>query len=204
MSLFRGDHDRKAELIRRAIEHREQDRLIQQYGFFEPMDAEQAHAYSQPEMDGDKNDWREGDWAGCAVGCLAAPVLSQEDYRTLWRRGDFKPLSFESAAGILQDEFGIPRALTVMAEFVFEGLPKDEAAEWPEQFARALPVGAALDDGMIEDWILNAKSGEIRWTASDAITMRYDDVAFPEARDQLLAFLRSLPTPRPYGGVVAA
>ena len=101
MTLFQGDHDKKAELIKRAVEHREADRLIQQYGFFEPMDESEAEHYNLPDNNGEKSDWQVGDWAGCAIGCLATEVLDQDEYRRLFTEGELYTVGYDDAVGVL-------------------------------------------------------------------------------------------------------
>jgi len=197
MILFHGDHDKKAELIKRAVEHREEDRLIQEYGFFEPMDETQAAEFNRPGMDGEKTDWQAGDWAGCAVGCLASPVLTQDEYRTLWRKGQLSEMSFDDASDTLRAEFGIDRALVHMAELLFEGLGKEDAQLWPEQFVRALPVGVEIGYDEIAEGLFDKPIEESLWADSDTIARAQQDGSFEEARDQLVAWLESLPVPSP-------
>ena len=200
MELFHGSHDRKAELIKRAVEHREEDHLIQEYGYFEPMEEHEALHYNQPHANGAKCDWKEGDFAGCAIGCLASPVLSQQEYRRLFKLGELHTLSFDDAREVLQDEFGIDFVLVTMAEHLFERLSKEEAQKWPEQFARALPVGAEVNFAVLSDGLFTARGSW--WYSSDGIRMYDADDAVERARDQLLSFLTNLPTPA-YGGAAA-
>ena len=197
MELFLGDHDKKAELIKRAVEHREADRLIQEYGFFEPMDVTQAEEFNKPWNDGAKTDWQEGDWAGCAVGCLATPVLTQKEYAKLWREDKLDELTFESAKDTLRAEFGIDPALVTMAELLFEGLDKEDAQRWPEQFARALPVGAEVGYNEVHDGLFDVDVEQSLWAAPDTIARYQEDGSFGLARDQLLTWLKSLPVPSP-------
>jgi hypothetical protein len=63
-----------------------------------------------------------GDGKGCAVGC----TLHSN------RHEDYEP------------KFGIPQMLARLEDTVFEGLPNDEAKEWPVQFMEAIAAGADL------------------------------------------------------------
>lgn len=144
--------EKKDELITRAVDHAAADRLIQNYGYFEPMEESEANHYNIPGNNGERSDWAKGDFAGCAIGCLATPVMSKEEYREQYERyrqgvsGWSPNMSYDEAVGTLEDEFGIPRQLIRMAEALFERLEKDDAMKWPEQFARALPVGVSHAD----------------------------------------------------------
>lgn len=40
---------------------------------------------------------------------------------------------------------GVPEWLAHLEDTIFEGLPDEEAEKWPEQFAKAIPVGVDLD-----------------------------------------------------------
>lgn len=177
----------KDELVTRAVEHREADRLIQSYGYFEPMDYTEAEHYNLPGNNGEKTDWREGDWAGCAIGCLATPVMSQEEYRKLWEEspgyGTAENMSkgWEECIEVLDEEFGIDRTLTRMAEALFERLSKEDAQRWPEQFARALPVGVPFD---MDD--LCKKEGVWKYGADSYFR---DNENAADARDELLSYL---------------
>ena len=64
--------------------------------------------------------WEDG--KGCAIGCTLE--------------------KYEHAA--YETELGIPRSLARIEDGIFEGLPLDEAMEWPERFLSAIPVGADL------------------------------------------------------------
>lgn len=64
--------------------------------------------------------WKDG--KGCAVGCLI-------------KSGNH---------GEYETRFGIQRILARLEDRIFEGLPKEEAKQWPERFLNAIPVGADL------------------------------------------------------------
>lgn len=59
---------------------------------------------------------------GCAVGCT---IHSGEHDR-------------------YETELGIPRWLARLQDSIFEGLPNDQALDFPEQFLSSIPVGADL------------------------------------------------------------
>lgn len=176
----------KDELITRAVEHREADRLIQSYGYFEPMGSDQAEEYNRPGMNGEKTDWKFGDWAGCAIGCLASEVLSQEEYRAKHEDGSLWMLDQDSAMDVLDTEFGVPRPLSRMAENIFEYLPKEDAVNWPEQFARALPVDRDLDAWELIDYRERSDSYQ---DMQRAVTLDQRKALSALARNDLLAWL---------------
>ena len=64
--------------------------------------------------------WQNG--KGCAVGCTIQSGRHVE---------------YES-------RFGIPQALANLEDCIFEGLPNEQAKEWPVRFMNAVPVGADL------------------------------------------------------------
>jgi len=102
MRAYHNDPALKARLLAEMAGHREADRLVQGVYF------EQTN----------------GDWKGCAVGCLLQdPDGGHARYET---------------------EFGLPRVLAHLEDGIFEALPKDEAQSWPERFLAAIPVGADL------------------------------------------------------------
>ena len=74
------------------------------------------------------------DWQGCAVGCGVHTInrLARLD------------LEDSDHAG-LADALGWPEWLTQLTDSIFEGLPFQARAEWPERLARAVPVGADID-----------------------------------------------------------
>lgn len=183
----------KAELIKRAVEHAEADRLVQAFGYFERMAEDQAAHYNLPGNNGEKTDWQSGDFAGCAIGCLATPVLSQEEYRRRWEEGEFYNKSYASCVRTLEEEFGVPQPLTGAAEVLFENLPKEDAQRWPEQFARALPVGVEqLTDAAAAEWIqTNPEWKKFRDAANRCLTVEEinEHGLAVEARDELLIWL---------------
>lgn len=64
--------------------------------------------------------WQNG--KGCAVGCTIQSG---------------RHIEYES-------RFGIPVALARLEDSIFEGLPNEQAKEWPLRFMNAIPVGADL------------------------------------------------------------
>ena len=70
--------------------------------------------------------WRRG-WSGCAVGCLTESrrTPGHQRFPKLW---------------------GIPTRLAYICEDIFEGLPREEAAQWPERFISAIPEGVDLSE----------------------------------------------------------
>jgi hypothetical protein len=76
-----------------------------------------------------------GHWRGCAVSCSLAT-----------RNGTFNG---EQVTDGLHAEYpkqlGLPEWLAYLEDGIFEGLPKEEAMQWPRRFAEAIPVGVSLD-----------------------------------------------------------
>lgn len=109
----------KAELVRRAVEHRKAGRIWQgAYGF---LDIIRGRARVKV----------------CAVGCLATPLTRAEDAER-WGSRRFQVFG-HAAYRTLEEDFGIPHDLAMQADHIFEGLPERLAKSWPEEFARALP-----------------------------------------------------------------
>lgn len=178
-------------LIRRAVEHREADRLLQNFGYFQPMDTSQAEHFNEPGNNGEKTDWQRGDWAGCAIGCLATEVLTQAEYRKRVESGEFGMLIRETAVDTLERDFGVPASLATVAEDVFESLPKDDAVKWPEQFARALPVGTdeLTDERVLEYERSQARLEYMEYRHSDKSKVAPYALAL---RDDLLSWMESI------------
>ena len=65
--------------------------------------------------------WQNG--KGCAVGCTV----------------------HSSSHASYESELGIPRILARLEDTIFEGLPNEEAKEFPIRFLEAIPVGVDLD-----------------------------------------------------------
>lgn len=65
--------------------------------------------------------WEQG--RGCAVGC----TIHGDDHSKYER------------------ELGIPESIAHLEDGIFEGLPPEEARDWPGQFLESIPVGADLD-----------------------------------------------------------
>ena len=76
-----------------------------------------------------------GHWRGCAVSCSLAT-----------RNGTFNG---EQVTDGLHAEYpkqlGLPEWLAHLEDRIFEGLPQEEAMQWPRRFAEAIPVGVSLD-----------------------------------------------------------
>lgn len=64
--------------------------------------------------------WKNG--KGCAVGC----IIESDDHA-----------EYEA-------KLGIPQMLARLEDCIFEGLPNEQAMEWPERFLDSIPVGADL------------------------------------------------------------
>lgn len=75
-----------------------------------------------------------GVWKGCAVGCSIHSLNLKlgKNYST-------------ADHSVYEKELGIPEWLARLEDTIFEGLPQKEAVEWPEQFAKAIPVGVNLE-----------------------------------------------------------
>lgn len=65
---------------------------------------------------------------GCAVGCtIRALGGDQFDNHSLY-----------------ESLIGVPQEIAILEDDIFEGLPAEEAMEWPERFTAAIPVGVDL------------------------------------------------------------
>ena len=84
---------------------------------------------SYGKMDGEK-------WRGCAVGCSlrSLAILEGEELQIKY-----------SDHSLYETKLGIPEWLARLEDTIFEGLPVEESKLWPEQFAKAVPVGVNLE-----------------------------------------------------------
>jgi hypothetical protein len=76
-----------------------------------------------------------GSWRGCAVACSlrSLAILNGEKLHTEY--SDHKEY---------ETKLGIPQWLAHLEDTLFEGMPTNDAKKWPEQFAKAINVGADL------------------------------------------------------------
>lgn len=116
-------------LVKRAEGHAKADRYRQGFGYFQRLAEGWSHLLGGLRRN------KPGQWKGCAIGCLATPLSASK----------FTPLGQEGSIGSLEDEFGIPRKITLIAEEFFEGLPGRSARTWPVRFAKALVAGSEPD-----------------------------------------------------------
>src|SRR3990167_4422879 len=77
-----------------------------------------------------------GTWKGCAVACSLRSLDKMEGAKFKTRYDQHA--RYETA-------LGIPEWLARLEDTIFEGLPKEDAMKWPEQFAKAINVGANLE-----------------------------------------------------------
>ena len=76
-----------------------------------------------------------GHWRGCAVSCSLAT-----------RNGTYHGKQVDTGLHAeYPKQFGLPEWLAHLEDRIFEGLPRDEAMQWPRRFAEAIPVGVSLD-----------------------------------------------------------
>ena len=70
----------------------------------------------------------------CAVGCSVHSLnrMNKTNYLT-------------NDHSVYEKELGIPEWLARLEDTLFEGLPIEDAKKWPEQFAKAVPVGVNLE-----------------------------------------------------------
>lgn len=75
-----------------------------------------------------------GDWKGCAVGCSihSLGIIEGSKLDT-------------SEHSLYESKLGIPEWLARLEDTIFEGLPVEEAKQWPTAFAKAVPVGVDLN-----------------------------------------------------------
>ena len=76
-----------------------------------------------------------GYWRGCAVSCSLATPSGRFDGEIVT-----KGLHAE-----YPKHLGLPVWLAHLEDRIFEGLPQEEAMQWPRRFAEAIPVGVSLD-----------------------------------------------------------
>ena len=73
-------------------------------------------------------------WRGCAVGCSIHSLN-----RKLGKKYSI------SDHKVYEKALGLPEWLARLEDEIFDGLPKEEAMKWPEQFAQAIPVGVNVE-----------------------------------------------------------
>src|SRR3990167_8362331 len=90
--------------------------------------------------------WENG--KGCAVGC----TIHSSTHK-----------NYES-------ELGLPEWLAMLEDRIFEGLPNGDAKEFPEQFLKAIPVGADVQpvrDKFLYWLLMDKKHGVVNNCGSD-------------------------------------
>ena len=113
----------------------------------------------------------DGQWKGCAVGCT---IRSWETMCGTWFEDDPVNNHFRYEA------FGVPEAVAVLEDDIFERLPPGRQRTWPREFLAAIPVGADL--GYVAD-LFRAREGDVcPYTPT------------PMQADALLALLRAAGT----------
>jgi hypothetical protein len=78
---------------------------------------------------------------GCAVGCTL------ESVRVIHKL----PVIDHSRHKLFEKYLGIPEALALRQDDIFEGLDGDRMLTWPREFLAAIPVGADLRRA-VEEW----------------------------------------------------
>ena len=76
-----------------------------------------------------------GYWRGCAVSCSLATPSGRFDGEIVT----------EGLHAEYPKQLGLPVWLAHLEDRIFEGLPQEEAMQWPRRFAEAIPVGVSLD-----------------------------------------------------------
>lgn len=134
-------------LLKRAIEHKEQDHITQRtYG--------DIYYIANGDVKVTK-------WKGCAISCLAteatiAGLKKQEDfdfdkYVRFIEEVDNEhnsytiDMSAENLRSMLADTFGMCDKLIYIAECIFEGSDVDYAVEWPVKFANAIRAAEGIN-----------------------------------------------------------
>jgi hypothetical protein len=105
----------------------------------------------------------DGVFRGCAVGCTLHSG-AHKDYET---------------------ELGIPRVLAYLEDGIFEGLPKERALAWPEEFLASPQVGADLSLvwPKFAVWLLTDEEvGVMRFAKSDRVRESIQAVAAAYSR----------------------
>jgi hypothetical protein len=138
---YRADPELKAGLVREALEHQDQDRLI--HGTYVRLN---------------------GTWRGCAVGCTVAGRLTQdqiidltdEDAETDWH-------------ALWADTTGLPEWLAHVEDNIFESLPIEDAQQWPVRLLSAIPVGVDLTaarEAWLRDLVFDTEHGALALAAT--------------------------------------
>lgn len=143
-------------LLKRAIEHKEQDHITQRtYG--------DIHYIANGDVEVTK-------WKGCAISCLATEATitglkKQEDFdfdkyvrfiQEVDSEHSIYTIDIEAGRlrSMLADTFGMCDKLIYIAECIFEGSNVDYATDWPVKFANAIRAaeGVNIYDKDIEDF----------------------------------------------------
>ncbi len=79
---------------------------------------------------------KNGTWKGCAVACSlrSIDILKGNELHTEYKNHK----RYET-------DLGIPEWIARLEDTIFEGLPKDKALLWPEQFIKAIPENVDLE-----------------------------------------------------------
>lgn len=116
MLSYNNDPTFKARFVEEILRHQQEDRIAQgTYGL----------------RFGDAKLWR-----GCAVACSIRSLLKLEGY------GDADGSLNEH--GRMSESLGVPLALVMLEEVIFESSGPDYAQTWPARFSQAIPVGKDL------------------------------------------------------------
>jgi len=149
---YHNDPQLKAQFVRLLKWHQEQDKIVQ--GSYQDDDTA-GQVYNV-------NGWHfESFGRGCAIGC------SIESLRIITKRSD---LDYDSHTAY-EELIGVPRLLARLEDGIFEGLPIEQARQWPARFAEAIPVGADLSRiwPQFAAWLLaDPQDGIIKFARTDA------------------------------------
>jgi hypothetical protein len=86
-------------------------------------------------------DWN-GKWKGCAVACTVRGINVALGGKT------------NTSDHAAYKKIGIPESLAMLEDNIFEAMDEDDGQMWPENFLKAIRVGADLSEvaGAFKDW----------------------------------------------------
>jgi hypothetical protein len=118
--------------------------------------------------------WNERDKKGCSVGCVLHTFIPQV--------ADKLHGIEESYFGnheLFEPMFGIPRIVARLQDRIFEGLPTEDAKEFPLQFAQAIKAGVDYSNiwNKFAYWLLGGGNGVIRFAKTEQTRKSIETVA---------------------------
>ena len=113
---YYGDAERKRIRVERCEAHKKADRLL-------------ANTYGEEYY---------GKFQACAIGCQIWDIAQEKGVR-------FEDVDSDQRHSIVASDYGWPEWLCHLEDYIFEGLPEEQQADWPSRLVGAVPVGKNIE-----------------------------------------------------------